>query len=500
MNPPTPAAQVRTTHRRTRLVCLLAAAALSCGCQSWQKSHLAAIQSYSSGDLKSSQTELQKSLDSMRSEKEMLRLDKSILQLASGNPGGAEDNLREVRRELEHLEQTAVGEKATSLLTDDNAVAWAGRDYERHMVLNMLMLSSLLNNGTDSFAYSLQLAERSVKTRELIASKAATPPEGAPAPVAGNATPIQTAGYSNMSPAQSPLSQFALTPVDKPMALGSFLSATVQSEIPTRASDTDRALEELKFWNPRFAESFSQSESLPLGTRCQKGNGALHVIAMVGRAPEWVPESTVPTQASLLIADRILSITGKHTLPPTIAPVKIGRPMPNMPLIQPAGLRCEVLSANNEPLGTSLRFQTIADMNEAALASFEKNRDEEIARIVVRRIVKKGTVYVLKEAQKVSRNTAVDLAVNVAGIAWEAMEKPDTRSWHLLPGRVDVASSEVPAGTWNIDVRVGSGSKVTVPATIVDGRNTFVVFFVPETSITGEVLIGGADRATFATQ
>ncbi len=305
-----------------------------------------------------------------------------------------------MRRELEHLEQTAVGEKATSLLTDDNAVAWAGRDYERHMVLNMLMLSSLLNNGTDSFAYSLQLAERSVKTRELIASKAATPPEGAPVPAAGNATPIQTAGYSNMSPVQTPLNQFALTPVDKPMAFGSFLSATVQSEIPTRASDTDRTLEELKFWNPGFAESFSQSESLPLGTRCRKGNGALHVIAMVGRAPEWVPESTVPTQASLLIADRILSITGKHTLPPTIAPVKIGRPMPNMPLIQPAGLRCEVLSTSNEPLGTSLRFQTIADMNEAALASFERNRDEEIARIVVRRIVKKGTVYVLKKLKR----------------------------------------------------------------------------------------------------
>ncbi len=141
-------------------------------------------------------------------------------------------------------------------------------------------------------------------------------------------------------------------------------------------------------------------------------------------------------------------------------------------------------------------------MNAAALASFENNRDEEVARIVVRRVVKKGTIYVLKEAQKVSRNTAVDLAVNVAGIAWEAMEKPDLRSWHLLPARIDVARTELPAGTWKTDLQVGSGTggRVQVPVHIADGRNTFVVFFVPENSITGDILVGGADQATHSSR
>ena len=88
-----------------------------------------------------------------------------------------------------------------------------------------------------------------------------------------------------------------------------------------------------------------------------------------------------------------------------------------------------------------MTFSTVVDLNEVALASYHEHRDEEIAHAITRRVVKKGAVYVLKEAQNIHRNSYVDLGINLAGIAWEAMEKAEFQwdrcglldSWIVFP-------------------------------------------------------------------
>ncbi|MFN8710498.1 MAG: hypothetical protein ACK50J_27815 [Planctomyces sp.] len=509
------------------------------GCHTWRKNHLTAIQHFDRGNLEQSEKHLEKSLHQIRSEKNLLALDQAIIHLASGEPAAAENGLRSVRRELDYLTQKDITEQTASMLTDDRAQAFSGRPFERQMTLNMLLLTSLMNNGQDSFAYAMQATEQSGEKKQLLAEAArkaksadsATPAE----PPHGEVIPagFEKAGGEEKKTWEPP-PIVAPTAVDQPLALSAYLSAVVNSEIPSRYQETEQAFRDVAMWNPEFAERQENSIAGEFGTRCRPGHGTLHVIVLAGHAPEWVPEVAEPTTISLLIADRILSVAGKHTLPPTIAPVKIGRPAPAVPVIPGGAVRCrvsllepatthvmqsnasvsgdastgyarlnpgsndELQESSRSPSDVSLTFHTLVDLQQVAEAHYQQNRDQEIGRAITRRVVKKGTVYALKETQQIHNNTAVDLAVNLAGIAWEAMEQPDTRSWRLLPARIDVARMELPAGKWNTSIQVSdmlSGGSSSIASVHVDsGRNTLLVCFIPDRKLTGTVLIGGSDK------
>lgn len=471
-----------------------------CGCRSWEKSHEVAIAQFGRGDVETSRSALIEAREKFRSEKKVLELDAGILDLASGDVHLAENRFRTIRRELEHLEQKDVTEQASSLLTDSRAVAYSGRDFERRMVLNMALLTSLMGDGQDAFAYALQVTE-AASDRKIALQEAANKAtdSGLAKTTAGPdaGSEITPASYSlNSSPNRN-----VASPLDQTLALSSYLSAAVQSEQPSRYAETEQAIGDIGYWNPIFARHEQTNAVGEFGTRCAPGNGTLHVIMLVGKAPRWVSESAVPTSASLLIADRIVSATGKHTLPPTISCIKIAKPQPVGASIPVGSLQCLI-----GPCGSPARsaapvaFSTVVDLNAVAQASYDEHRDQEIANGIARRVFKKGAVYVLKEAQKVHRNSFVDLGINVAGVAWEAMEQPDTRSWRLLPARIDLARAELKAGQWSTTLQLSapgaSRTTQTVSFHIQDGRNTYIVCMIPEREITGQILVGGADSAT----
>ena len=118
--------------------------------------------------------------------------------------------------------------------------------------------------------------------------------------------------------------------IDQPLALAAYLTAIVHSEKPTETAETERALQDVRLWNPQFSTA-SAGKLTPLGIQCRKTHGTLHVIVLAGVAPEWVSESCEPTSAALLIADQILSAQSKHSLPPTLFSVKIARPQSTDP-------------------------------------------------------------------------------------------------------------------------------------------------------------------------
>jgi hypothetical protein len=464
------------------------------GCSSWQKTHDVAVTQFGSADLQKSREALEKSQKSLRAEKNLLELDKAVLDLASGDVAQAETRFRTLRRELEHLEQKALTERAQSILTDSRAVAFSGRDFERRMIVNMALLTSVLNGGQDSFAYSLQVVEASAKRRDAIA--AATKEAANETGVARLDSPGQVLPVGHSSERHTAITAPTL---DQPLALSAYLAAAVQSEFPTRAQETDQALADLNFWNASFHQPGQPDAPAEFGTRCKPGHGTLHVISLVGKAPRWVSESAVPTSAALLIADRIISATGKHTLPPTIASVKIARPEISGNLLPPGSLKSTVAPATASSGETvSMQFSTVVNLNDVAAASYQEHRDEEIAAAIARRVTKKGAVYVLKETQKIHRNSLVDLGINVAGVAWEALEKADTRSWRMLPARIDVACVELPEGEWKTQLQISGAFSAsgpqTVPVWIENGRNTFVICLIPEQRMTGHVLVGGADQ------
>ncbi|MCA9060028.1 MAG: hypothetical protein KDA85_16085, partial [Planctomycetaceae bacterium] len=383
---------------------------------------------------------------------------------------------------------------------------YSARDFERHMILNMLMLSSLMTGGQDTYAYSQQASSRAAEIRtQLAAAARQSQPSPGETDASAASSQIQTAAWEPPSAAI-----LMADGSDEPLALAMYLTAMLQSESPTRHAETTAALNDLSVWNRRYSNAIGDPAETRMGTTSTPGHGTLHVLAFVGQAPEWVPEPAEPTSAALLVADRILTVTGKHTLPPTIAPVTIGRPQTVGRAIPSSTIHCrltheqtsagDVIPAAQRTTESLPEFLPLVDLQATAEASYHEHRDEEIGRAIARRIVKKGTVYVLKETQQVVRNSFVDLAINIAGIMWEATERPDTRAWRMLPARIDLSSVELPQGTWNAELRtdasMGGTSAYHLPVHIQDGRNTLVICFIPDGKLAGNLLVGGADRAT----
>ena len=140
------------------------------GCQSWHKTHESALTAWASGNTDVSVARLQEARSQFRSEKELLDLDLAMLELAVGQPAAAETLFRKKRESLSFLSQKDIGEQTASILTDSRAIAWSGRDFERSMLLNLAMLSSMVSDGQDSFAYSHQFTKAAADRRELIAA------------------------------------------------------------------------------------------------------------------------------------------------------------------------------------------------------------------------------------------------------------------------------------------------------------------------------------------
>ena len=134
--------------------------------------------------------------------------------------------------------------------------------------------------------------------------------------------------------------------------------------------------------------------------------------------------------------------------------------------------------------------ETLADVNEMAIKQFEATRDQIIARAIIRRVVKKGAIYAAKEAAQV--NGWVSLAMDAAGVAWEAIEVADVRCWGLLPAKIQVYSCELPAGERDLVFRpVDSfgrlcGEATQVKTRIDANRNAYVLVVYPDGRPMGE--------------
>jgi hypothetical protein len=135
----------------------------------------------------------------------------------------------------------------------------------------------------------------------------------------------------------------------------------------------------------------------------------------------------------------------------------------------------------------------ITDLHQLATETYAYKLPEVMARTVARRIVKKGAVYAAKDQLEAS-STIASLAMDAAGVLWEATESADTRCWGLLPREIQILRVELPAGThqFNLEpVRGGTAVGRGVPCNVevVDGGNTYVLSYWPDLQPIGEVLV-----------
>jgi hypothetical protein len=414
--------------------------------------HLRDIRSaYFAGDLDQAEKLIDVELRKRRGDANVLKLDRAMIELCAGRPAEAERLLREVRDQFDHLEQRDAAEETLSLLTDDQRRAYAGEDYEKILVRVFLALANLMTDGQDAAAYALQVA---AKQQEIIQAGC----------VGSDDNP--KLAYQRV-------------------AAGAYINAVLHEASHSNYDDAERAILQVAEWQPDFRFKSDDYERVRFGRHSAPGHGVLYVFALVGRGPHKEEAVAVPTSAALLVADRILSVTGKHTLPPTIAPIKVPR------VVSGFGWRGISVSVDGESPRTT---ETITDIGQIAVQQAEAIAPQVLGRAIARRVVKKGAIYATKEAVNRGGNPLAEFGLDVVGIAWEATESADTRCWGLLPDTIQVLRIELPAGEHRISM-CGAENSASIPSDsteaveIADGRNTYVLANFPAGKLAGRILV-----------
>jgi len=452
------------THRRSSPMTgflLLIAALLCCtnGCAtSYVDRAQATRQMFYSGHLDSSRKEIDRQLQKGRKkEADLLKLESAMLDLSNGNMAQARKSLIEVRDHFDDFEQKSLAENALSLWTDDTVIAYPGEDYEKVMIRAMLAVAELLNGGGDADAFALQVVEK----QEQIKRETGKPLRDKD----GNELPNPKLAY-------------------KQVAFGTYLRGILCEESLTNYDDAARYYEMVMQLEPNFTQAKRDLHRAQFGRHHEQGNGVVYVITFVGRGPYKEQVNAEATQFALLIADRIFSALNKYSLPPTVAPVMIPEIRRYYDDIHGVGV-----FVDGKPVAVT---ETVTDIGQMAVDQFEVNRNTIIAKAVVRRIVKKGTIYAVKNAADV--NPWVSLLFDVGGVVWEAYEAADTRCWGLLPDRIQMARVELSAGNHTIALQSvsGNGKPLTaandsVNINVTNGRNTYVLGTFPRNELVGKI-------------
>ncbi|MFM9961151.1 MAG: COG3014 family protein [Planctomycetaceae bacterium] len=409
---------------------------------------------FHSGDLAAAEKFIAQELPKRRRAKEadVLQLERAMIELSSGKPASAERTLRGVRDRFDFLEQKDLAEGVASYLTDDTHRAYAGEDYEKVLIRAFLALSNLMHDGGDANAYALQVND---KQRQIIEA-------------AGN--------DADKNPKLS----------YKRVALGAYVSGMLRESTLRDYDDAQRSIQLVANWEPEFASARQDLERVTNGRHSAPGHGVLYVFTLVGRGPYKEERNEIPTQAAMLIVDHILSAVGKHSVTPTFAPVKVP-----VVVVPPNRVQSVIVAIDGKPAGLT---ETITDVGELATQQYAAIFPRVLARTVVRRTIKKGSLYAAKEVGQVSHPLA-ELAIDAAGVAWEATENADTRCWGLLPNKIQVRRIELPAGKHLVALQPASANGQPLGGTqqtelqISDARNTYVLANFPGTSMVGKLLV-----------
>lgn len=414
---------------------------LATGCRSGQQLATARDQYYH-GAFSESLTTLQSIRDSNKKSSVVSDLDLAMVHLAAGETDEAESLLLDARGTLDENQAVDPVAGTISYITDDTHRQYRGWGYEQVMIRAMLTLASVMSDAVDAEAYALQAQEKQQKLQQAAID----------------------AGTLDADKHYQPL------------AFAPYMRGVLRETNYRDYDDASRAYRLVSEIQPSFAPAEVDIARADSGTHSQPGHGVLYVFALVGQGPQRVAKKAPVTSDVLLVADRIVSAVGKYSVPPTMAPIEIPAvAIPDTPI------DTVYISAGDQSLGLT---QTITDIGQMAVQQYEAEKTDLLVRAVARRIVKKSAVAAGKDAFGI-QDPMLQLIVDLAGSAWEATEKTDTRCWSLLPREIQVLRAELPIGTHTINLQAfGRGSPLQLQpmartVEIEDGRNTYLLATAP---------------------
>ncbi|OYP37989.1 hypothetical protein CGZ80_03710 [Rhodopirellula sp. MGV] len=427
---------------------------MTAGCRTTGPKLVDAHAAYRGGDLQSAATALEKLADGKRKQRSASQLDLAVVNLAQGRPAEAESQLRDLRDHFDSVGGVGLDD-AASLATDDTKRDFQLAGYEQVLLRSMLALTSLASGSGDASAYCLQAQSRS---REL----------------ADDAKSDELAGTFSV-------------------ALAPYLHGTLREATHQNYDDALRSFRLVSSIQPSFLPAAEDIQRVGEGVHSRPGHGVLYVIGFVGEGPQLVESVAPTTTQSLQIASTLVrhaSLNQKKKdgeedddtiVLPTIAEVKVPKVY-----VPPSSL-----AAIGVGIGDGVFLGATQPLTDVAGLATDR-LDAEMPWIIGRAIARRA----IKEASVSTASGAIGLNGNAASIfqfaavnAWAATEHADTRCWSMLPREFQVLRAELPSGEHQLDLSAlgGNGMPFAPPrkasVTVVDGRNTYLFVFAPETIV-----------------
>lgn len=133
---------------------------------------------------------------------------------------------------------------------------------------------------------------------------------------------------------------------------------------------------------------------------------------------------------------------------------------------------------STEPGSASARFGQgpliRADLSAAVASELRSEAPEMLARALLRAVVKQGLTELVEEEVSEEDEALGEVVGTAANVALSLLERADTRSWHLLPGRIEVHRLRLPEGSQRIEVLGARGVRRDAAVEVRAGATTIV--------------------------
>lgn len=429
---------------RCARVGLVVAAVFVAGC-SGPNRFLADVQDdFARGRFESANARLQKLEDEKPFNRHVYALNRGVTELALARPEASVSAMRQARDRMDELAADDYGNWFEATLESDTQLAYPGEDYEHVLVRAMLAIADLMAGGGDADAFANQVLERQ---QEIIDS------------------------FENGN-GDRPKKAYKL------VGFGAYLRAILHEDRPLEVDVAEREYRKLADLEPGYPFAAEDIERVANGNHADEGNGVIHVIALVGRAPYKVEAPEPVSTEALQIAQVVLAVIRDQFTIPNFQSVKI--PALEYHGNNPARVFVDV---NGKPSGETV---VVTDVEGVATQQFEVLKDWVVARAVMRRVFKIGVTEGAKAlvGHAKPEQQLIGIGLDVLGNIWTAQERADLRCWALLPATFQAARIEVPAGTHTVTLRAASfdrpnGEPSSVDVRVRPGTNTYVVWQAP---------------------
>jgi hypothetical protein len=206
------------------------------------------------------------------------------------------------------------------------------------------------------------------------------------------------------------------------------------------------------------------------GGKSQAGpGGELLVVLSLGRVPHRVPER-MPVGAAIGLAGSF--ITGDlDVLKYSVSKVIV---YPEL-VDTPSHLGHPSVTVDGRPLAV----EQLTDFGKSIRHEYEQTKPKIIAAALTRLAARAAVAEGIRAAGKKESNLLGDLLSIIFESTLVALDRPDTRSWTMLPDRVLVARLPVSPGSHTVQVSVGGSASRDVTVDVRDNGYAAVVVTEP---------------------